>query len=91
VIDEKTLEEIVRTVVRRILEQHPELVSRSDDEDVVMNHQGRVLSEDDLNRCRKQGKRAIRIYKGTVITPLARDRCRDLGVDILVRDERRPR
>lgn len=89
-IDEKTLEEIVRTVVRRILEQHPELVGRSNDEDVVMNHLGRVLSEDDLNRCRKQGKRAIRVYKGTVITPLARDRAKDLGIDLLFRDERHP-
>lgn len=89
-IDEKTLEEIVRLVVRRILEQHPELISRSDDEDVVMNHLGRVVSEDDLIRCRKQGKRAIRMYKGTVITPLARERARDLGIDLIIRDERHP-
>ena len=104
VIDEKTLEEIVRAVIQRIIREHPELVTRSsyddnvrehpelvtrshdDDDDNVHEHLGRVLSEDILLVCRKRGKYAIRTSRGTILTPLARDRARDLGIDILFRD-----
>jgi len=91
VIDEKTLEDIVRAVVQKILTEHPHLIQRQHEQGGVVQHYDRVLSEEDLIMCRKQGKHAIRVHKGTIITPLARDRARDLRIDVLVSDEPPPR
>jgi hypothetical protein len=86
-IDEKTLEAIVREVVERLLSERPDLFTSSQEQsDAILDHFGRVLSEDDLLVCRKQGKRAIRIDTRTIVTPLAKDRARELGVRILRRE-----
>jgi hypothetical protein len=88
-IDEKTLEAIVREIVERLLARQPELFAPSPvvaESEQIHEHYGRLLSEDVLLICRKQGKRAIRIEPKTILTPLARDRVRDLGIRILVRD-----
>ena len=85
-IDQATLEAIVREVVQRLLLTHPELVAAvSDDGGPAYEHYGRVLSESDLIATRKAGKRAIRCDAKTIITPLARDRARDLGLRIISR------
>ena len=86
-IDQATLEAIVREVVMRLLASHPGLVvaASEDGDGTAFDHYGRVLSESDLNICRKQGKRAIRCDAKAIITPLARDRARDLGIRILQR------
>ncbi|MBI4859841.1 MAG: hypothetical protein HY815_06200 [Candidatus Riflebacteria bacterium] len=85
-IDAKTLETIVREVVERLLAQHPELFASSAPDDPVVEHRGRLLSEGDLLTCRKQGKRAIRLDRKTIVTPLARDRAKDLGIRVVFRD-----
>ena len=85
-IDEKTLEAIVREVVQRLLARQPELFSSpSHESEAVFEHFGRLLSEDILLLCRKQGKRAVRVDQNVLITPLAGDRARDLGIRILRR------
>jgi hypothetical protein len=95
-IDQATLEAIVREVVQRILASHPELFAAASDdggtadqlttyEHATYEHYGRVLSEGDLNACRKTGKRTIRCDAKAIITPLARDRARDLGLRIVQR------
>lgn len=84
-LDSATLEAIVREVVQRILASHPELLDAAADDGAAYEHYGRVLSEGDLIACRKQGKRAIRCDAKAIITPLARDRSRDLGIRIVQR------
>lgn len=82
-IDQATLEAIVREVVQRLLASHPELIEAAVDEGgEAYEHYGRVLSESDLNICRKAGKRAIRCDAKCIITPLARERAKDLGIRI---------
>jgi hypothetical protein len=88
-IDPKLLEAIVREVVERLLAREPDLPpGPGDDGRGVYEHYGKLLSESDLLLCRKNGLRAIRIDARTIITPLARDRARDLAIPILVRGER---
>jgi hypothetical protein len=89
-IDRETLEAIVREVVERLLKSNPELCQSLADSatpppDGTFEHYGRVLSEGDLMACRKHGKRTIRCDAKTIITPLARDRARDLGIRIATR------
>lgn len=89
-IDRETLESIVREVVERLLASNPELCQALDDAAPAspggsFEHYSRVLSEGDLIACRKQGKRSIRCDAKTIITPLARDRARDLGIRIICR------
>ena len=86
-IDQATLEAIVREVVQRLLATHPDLIEHcaAEQDGDAYEHYGRVLSEGDLNICRKTGKRAIRTDAKTIITPLAKDRARDLGIRIIQR------
>lgn len=84
-LDAAALEAIVREVVQRILQTHPELFDHAPDDGDAFEHYGRVLSEGDLIATRKAGKRAIRCDAKTIITPLAKDRARDLGIRILTR------
>lgn len=85
-LDPQTLETIVREVVERLLARHPELGAPAASEDgAAFEHYGRVLSESDLMACRKSGKRTIRCDAKAIITPLARDRARDLGIRIVQR------
>lgn len=84
-IDQAALEAIVREVVQRLLASHPELVATAADDGPSHEHYGRVLSESDLIACRKLSKRSIRCDAKTIITPLARDRARDLGIRIVLR------
>jgi len=89
-IDEKALEAIVREIVERLLSTQPELFARpradAAETEQVLEHHGRLLSEDVLLVCRKQGKRAVRVDPKTILTPLARDRAHDLGIRVLVRE-----
>jgi hypothetical protein len=84
-IDEETLAALVREIVERLLAKNPELVVPSPVEDSVFEHYGRVLSEGDLLASRKAQKKAIRTEPRTIITPLARDRAKDLGIRIIER------
>ncbi len=85
-LDPQTLEAIVREVVERLLARHPELCAPAASEDGnAFEHYGRVLSEGDLLVCRKTGQRTIRCDARAIITPLARDRARDLGIRIVQR------
>lgn len=85
-LDPQTLEAIVREVVERLLARHPELCAPAATEDgAPFEHYGRVLSESDLIACRKIGQRTIRCDAKTIVTPLARDRARDLGIRIVHR------
>jgi hypothetical protein len=91
-IDEEALAAIVREIVERLLAKNPALIVSSPSGDAgadsVHEHYGRVLSEGDLLACRKAQKRAIRVEPRTIITPLARDRAKDMGIRILERTGR---
>lgn len=83
-IDRRTLEAIVSEVVERLVRERPDLFDQTPPDDVTSRHSGRVLTEVEVLRCRRDRKVAIRIRKGTIVTPLARDRARDLGIEIVV-------
>ena len=89
-IDQATLEAIVREVVQRLLAANPDLLAGfapdgdAADQDVY-EHYGRVLSESDLIACRKLAKRAIRCDARAIVTPLARERAKDLCIRIVQR------
>lgn len=49
----------------------------------VAEHPGRLLSEEELVRYYREGVRALRLSAGCLVTPAARDRARDLAVDLI--------
>lgn len=50
----------------------------------VNRHHGRVLSEWDILTVHRSGGRAIAVARSVIVTPLAKDRARDLSVEIIV-------
>ncbi len=46
------------------------------------DHPGRFLGEDDVVRFYRSGARLVRLAPRCIVTPAARDRARDLGVDL---------
>ena len=50
----------------------------------VEKHFGRVLSEWDILQIHRSGGRAVSVQRKTIVTPLAKDRARDLSVEIIV-------
>jgi len=87
-LDEATIERIVREVVRRLLERNPDIagVRVAQGSTGVVHHHDRVLTEFDLISARRTGRRVVSISRKTIITPLARDRARDLGIELRFRD-----
>ena len=83
-LDEATIERIVRQVIQRLLEKNPGLIDQSAvaDGPMVTHHHGRVLTEFDLIRARRSGHRVVTIGSRTIVTPLARDRAHDMGIDL---------
>ena len=89
-IDEKTVEEIVRRVLERLL-QNPRFkdvagskaASASSSPSSVRRHYGRLLSEWEVLQVHRSGGRAMKLEKATIVTPLAKDRARDLGVELI--------
>ena len=50
----------------------------------INKHHRKVLSEWDILQTHRAGGRVITVAKATIITPLAKDRARDLTVDIII-------
>lgn len=54
--------------------------------ELVSHHHGRVLTEFDLIMARRSGQRVLTLRRGTIVTPLAKDRAKDLGIELRYRD-----
>ncbi|MBI2943692.1 MAG: hypothetical protein HYY25_05785 [Candidatus Wallbacteria bacterium] len=87
-VDEKLIEEIVRRVLESLAGQGRggAREGAGSVEKPGTAHAGRVLSEWDILTAHRSGKGWISVTRKTIITPLARDRARDLGVELVVRD-----
>lgn len=91
-IDQKTIELIVQRVVERLLADPRFLAAAGGGRTgsappppvAVQRHFGRLLSEWDILTLHRSGRRAVAVARGTIVTPMARDRARDLGVELLV-------
>jgi hypothetical protein len=91
-IDQKTIELIVQRVVERLLADPRFLAaaggvragSAPPPPVAVPRHFGRLLSEWDVLTLHRSGGRALTVARGTIVTPMARDRARDLGVELFV-------
>ena len=42
-----------------------------------------LLLEEDIIALHRQGQRSLTVEKGTIITPLAQDKARDLGIELI--------
>ena len=90
-IDQNVIEEIVRRVLERLLKD-PRFSSvaaegqssQAPAKSSVRQHYGRLLSEWDVLTVHRAGGRAMKMAKSTIITPLAKDRARDLGVELIL-------
>ncbi len=90
-ITQDIIEEIVRRVLERLLKD-PRFQSVAASGDTsqrpktssVRQHYGRLLSEWDVLQVHRSGGRALKVSKKTILTPLARDRARDLGVELII-------
>lgn len=51
---------------------------------IAHRHPGRLLSEDDLVAYYRRGIRSLALEPRCIVTPAARDRARDLQVDLVV-------
>jgi len=88
-IDQALIEEIVRRVVERLL-QDPRFQGLSGGAtpsvlpSTAHHHHKRVLCEWDVLTVHRKGGRLIQLNTKALVTPAARDRARDLGVELLV-------
>ncbi|MBI4870282.1 MAG: hypothetical protein HY814_01800 [Candidatus Riflebacteria bacterium] len=90
-VDEKLIEEIVRRVVARLLaagqlQASAPAPSQAEPPRQGVTHTGRVLTEWDVLLAHRAGKGYITLAKKTIVTPLARDRARDLSVELVIQD-----
>ncbi len=96
-IDQSIIDEIVRRVIERLLQdsRFQSLVASSGPVAASTNmkpkpvssvrqHFGRLLSEWDVLTVHRSGGRAMGLKKSVIITPLARERARDLGVELII-------
>jgi uncharacterized protein YbjT (DUF2867 family) len=92
-VDEKLIEEIVRRVVARLLAEGQLQVAGEPAPGPApapraqgVTHTGRVLTEWEILQAHRSGKGFISLSCKTIVTPLARDRARDLSVELVYTD-----
>ena len=94
-VDEKLIEEIVRRVVARLLAEGqlqaagvptPAPAPAPAQATQGVTHTGRVLTEWEILQAHRSGKGFISLSRKTIVTPLARERARDLSVELLFTD-----
>lgn len=92
-VDEKLIEEIVRRVVARLMAEGqlqaaaaPGATSAPAPKPQGVTHTGKVLTEWEILQAHRAGKGFISLSRKTIVTPLARDRARDLSVELVYHD-----
>ncbi len=86
-LNKEEIANVVREILEKILNKETTLTTHTEPTIIQSIEKGRVLTEGRLRELYNTGKRIIYISTNTLITPLAKDTAKELGIKISIASE----